>query len=88
MRQARVLSVTNEDYLWSLGLLGTLNPTQLLNTMVFCIGKGFALEAGMEHRALRGLAFKSQLQFMHDSDGEHYLRHTEDIGMKTNKGGL
>ena len=85
MRQAQVLSVTDEDYLWSLGLLGTSNPTQLLNTVVFCIGKGFALRAGMEHRALHGIAFKSQLQFMCDSDGEHY---TEDIGMKTNKGGL
>ena len=88
VRQAQVLSVTNKDYLWSLGLLGTSNPTQLLNTVVFCIGKGFALWAGMEHRVLRGLAFKSQLQFMRDFNGEHYLRYMEDIGMKTNKGGL
>ena len=79
---------TDEDYLWSLRLLGTSNPTQLLNTVVFCIGKGFALWVGMEHRALHGLAFKSQLQFMCDSDREHYLRYTKDIGMKTIKGGL
>ena len=49
VRQAQVLSVTDEDYLWSLGLLGVLNPQQLLNTVVFSVGKGFALRAGKEH---------------------------------------
>ena len=88
VRQAQVLSVTDKDYMWSLRLLGTSNPTQLLNMVVFCIGKGFALWAGMEHRMICGLAFKSQLQFMRDSDEVHYLRYTEDIGMKTNKGSL
>ena len=49
LKQAEVLSVTDEDYLWSLGYLGTSNPEQLLHTVVFSIGKGFALRASKEH---------------------------------------
>ena len=43
VKQAEVLSSTDEDYLWSLGYLGASTPDQLLNTIVFCVGKGFAL---------------------------------------------
>ena len=88
VRQAEVLSVTDEDYLWSIGCLGMSNPHQILDTMAFCIGKGFALWAGKEHRVLTAIPFMSQLKFMRDSDGEFYLHYTEDIGLKTNKGGL
>ena len=88
VRKAECLIATHEDLLWGLGLLGTLNPDQLLNTVIFCIGKGFGLQAGQEHRALRGFAFQSQFKFMHDPDGEIFLRYTEDLGLKTNKGGL
>ena len=88
VKQTEVLSVTDEDYLWSLGFLGTANPDQLLNTVVLCVSKGFALCAGKEHRALRGIPFNSQLKFMCDSDNEIFLRYTEDVGLKTNKGGL
>ena len=86
--KAQVLSSTDEDYLWTLGLLGDKTPDQLLNTLIFCMGKGFALRAGQEHRALHGLQFNSQLKFMWDSDGEIFLRYTEDVGLETNKGGL
>ena len=88
VRQAEVLSVTDEDYLWSLGFLGSSTLDQLLNTAVFCTGKGFALHAGKEHRALRAIPFQSQLRFMWNSDGEIYLRYTEDIDLKTNKDGI
>ena len=88
VKQAEVLTATDEDLLCSMGLLGTSHPEQLLNTIIFCIGKGFALRAGKEHRALRGLPFSSQLNFIRDSDGEIFLCYTEDIGLKTNKGGL
>ena len=64
------------------------HPQQLLNTVIFSIGKGFALQAGQEHRALRGLPFNSQFTFMRDPDSEVFLRYIEDIGLKTNKGGL
>ena len=85
VKQAEVLSATDEDYLWS---LGTSNPDQLLNTVVFCIRKGFALHAGQEHRALHNLSFSSQFKFIKNNDGEYYMQYTEDIGLKTNKGGL
>ena len=87
IKKAEVLSATDEDLLWSLGFLGTSNPDQLLNTVIFCIGKGFALHAGREHRALRGIPFQSQFTFMKDPDGEVFLRYREDVGLKTNKGG-
>ena len=88
VQKAQVLSSTDEDNLWSLGYLGMNTPDQLLNTVVFCIGKGFALRAGQEHRAVHRLGFNSQLTFMRDTDGEIFLRYTEDIGLKTNKGRL
>ena len=55
VKQAQVIMATDEDLLWSLGLLGTSHPEQLLNTVIFCIGKGFALWVGKEHRALHGI---------------------------------
>ena len=88
VRQAQVLSATDEDYLWSLGYLGSSYPDQLLNTVVFCVGKGFALQAGKEHRALQAIPFDSQFSFYRDEDLEIYLQYKEDIGTKTNKGGL
>ena len=88
VKQAEILSATDEDLLWSLGLLCTSTPHQLLHTVIFSIGKGFALRAGKEHRALRGLPFDSQFTFMRDPDGEVFLCYTEDIGLKTNKGGI
>ena len=42
VKQVQVITATDEDLLWSLGLLGTSHPEQLLNTVIFCIGKGFA----------------------------------------------
>ena len=80
--------MTDEDYLWSLGFLRGATPQQLLKTVVFCVGKGFALRTGKEHRALRAILFQSQFKFMHDTDNEIFLRYTEDVGLETNKGGL
>ena len=67
LKQAEVLSAT-DDYLWSLGFLGTSNLWQLLKTVV-----AFALRVGKEHRALCAIPFDSQFQFLHDSDNEFYL---------------
>ena len=88
VKKAEVLTATHEEYLWSVGLFGTDNPEQLLNTMVFIIGKGCALCAGKEHYALRSPPFNSQFEFMRDDDGSVFLRYQEDPGFKTNKGGL
>ena len=88
VKKAEVLTATHEEYLWSIGLFGTDNPEQLLNTIVFIIGKGCALRAGKEHYALRSPPFNSQFEFMRDEDGYVFLHYQEDPGFKTNKGGL
>ena len=88
VRQVQVLSFTDKDLLWQLGLLGTDHPQQLLNMVVFMFGLSCALRAGKEHRTLHSLGFKSQLSFHYDNNGRRYLLYREDIGGKTNKGGL
>ena len=88
VKKAQVLSASDEDYLWSLGHFGTDNPDQLLNTLVLVIGKGFALRAGKEHHLLRAPPFNSQFHFLIDHDGKPFVRYIEDIGLKTNKGGI
>ena len=87
VKKAQPLTQMDEEYLWSTGFLGCHNPDVLLNTVVFCIGKGLALRAGKEHHKLRAPPFNSQIQFMHDEDGI-FIRYQEDMGFKTNKGGL
>ena len=88
VKRAQILTAFDEEYLWNVGLLGDHDPDTLLNTMVFVIGKGIALRAVKEHQALRAPPFSSQLSFLHDDDGEIFIRYVEDIGLKTNKGGL
>ena len=49
VKWAEVPSAMDKDLLWTLGFLGMDNPDQLLNTVIFSVGKGFALCAGKEH---------------------------------------
>ena len=88
VRKAEILLQSHENYLWGVGLLGTNDPDTLLNTVVFVIGKGFSLRAGKEHYSLRRPPFNSQFTFLHDDDGQVFIRYTEDFGLKTNKGGI
>ena len=53
VRKADVISKTDEDILWSRGVLGTDDPEQLLNTVVYIVGLHCAWRAGKEHRFLR-----------------------------------
>ena len=55
---------------------------------MFIISKGCASHAGKEHYALCVLSFRLQLQFMHDEEGQVFLHYQEEIGFKTNKGGI
>ena len=87
VRKAQVLTNLDEEYLWCLGYFGSHSPEALLNTMVLVIGKGFALHAGKEHHGLRSPPFQSQFKFMRDESGI-FIRYTEDIGLKCNKGGI
>ena len=57
--------------------------------MVYIVGLHCALRAGKEHRCLHSIPFQSQFQWVReDCNGHFYLRYTEDLGLKTNKGGL
>ena len=49
VKQADVINSTHEEDLWSVGLLGGHDPEVLLNTIVYIIGKGCALQAGKAH---------------------------------------
>ena len=83
-----MLSFTDEDLLWSLGLLGVHTPETLLNTIVVLLGMSCSLRAGEEHRNLRSPPFNSQFEFLYDEQGKLYFKYTEDLGVKTNKGGI
>ena len=86
--QAQVLSFMDEDSLWSLGLLGTHSPTVLLDTVVFLLGMSCRLRAGEEHRSVRSPPFRSQFEFCYDEKCQLYFKYKEDLGLKTNKGGI
>ena len=88
VRKADIITKTDEDILWSKGVLGTDCPEQLLNTVLYVVGLNCALRAGKEHRKLRSIPFSSQFTFMHDDQGTRFIRYQEDIGLKTNKGVL
>ena len=85
VRKAEDLPFTDEDVLWSLGLLGTHSPEVLLHTVVFMLGLHCALRAGKEHRTLHSIPFNSQFEFKTSSDGITFIGYTEDVGLKTNK---
>ena len=51
-KQADVISVDDEEKLWTCGGLGGDNPQQLVDTILFLNGLHFALRSGVEHRNL------------------------------------
>lgn len=85
-RQAQVISLEEEELLWSKGILGEQTPQQLLDTVIYLLGLHFALRGGKEHRRLRRMA--SQITVGIDSStGWKYLQYREDVS-KTRGGGL
>ncbi|KXJ05048.1 hypothetical protein AC249_AIPGENE2047, partial [Exaiptasia diaphana] len=52
-KQAQVITLDEEDELWSKNVLGDDNHQQLLDTLLYLFGLHFALRGGMEHRRLR-----------------------------------
>ena len=87
-RKAQVLSITDKDILWNIGLLGTDNPEVLLQTVMFTLGLSYSLQAGKEHYVLRSIPFDLQFTFLYDSRGRLYFKFCKDVGLKTNKGGI
>ena len=73
VRKADIVDLSEEEVLWSLGLLGTHNPEVLLNTLVYLIGLHCALWAGKEHRVLRSLPLNSQFVHLRDSEGQLFI---------------
>ena len=53
VKEAQAFSEGEENKLWNLGLLGDSSPRDLLDTMLFLIGKNFSLRRGKEHRNLK-----------------------------------
>ncbi len=87
IKHAKVLSFEDEEKLWQLGVLGCDNPQQLVDTLLFLLGIHCCLYAGQEHRNLRSLGFDSQFSYRM-IDGQCHIVYKEDLGCKTNKGGL
>ena len=63
--------------MWQKGMLGIRSLLQLVQTILYMIGISCALHG-----------FESQFTFQYDSDGVRFLLYREDLGNKTNKGGL
>ncbi len=82
------ISFDQEEVLWSRGILGEQDPTQLRNTVMFLLGISFALLGGDEHRRLRCPGFDPQINVLRDEKGVKFLSFTEDLRTKTNQGGL
>ncbi|ESO98024.1 hypothetical protein LOTGIDRAFT_77804, partial [Lottia gigantea] len=52
-KKSEVITIEQEEILWSKGLLGESNPQQILDTLLFLFGLHFALRAAQEHGNLR-----------------------------------
>ena len=76
-RQAEVISVDEEEKLWSTGQLGDSNPQQLLDTMVYYCGLFFALRSGKEHRQLR--RSPGEIELLERPGERPTLCYTEDV---------
>ena len=83
-KRAEVVEETHEEVLWDKNILGSDSPKQLLQTLVFLIGKNFALRGRDEHRRLQ----MSNISKHQDQlSGREYLLYVENFS-KTTKGGL
>ena len=75
-----IISIEEEEVLWSKGLLGEHSPDVLQDTIIFMCGLYFALCGGAELQLLK-IFLKT------GSTGENYLLYKE-MGSKNNPGGL
>lgn len=83
-KQAEVVNEEHEEMFWKKGLLGSDTPRKLVETLLFLIGKNFALRSRDEHRRLQvGNITKHYDHVLKRS----YLEYVEDIS-KTSKGGI
>ncbi len=88
VRCSTPISYSDEEKMWSSGVLGEQSPDQLRNTVMFLLGMHLALRGGEEHHRLRCPPFNCQLTISRDSANEKVLLYQEDFKTKTNQGGL
>ena len=87
-RSSEIISLSQEDLLFSSGALGDDEPLKLLHTVIYMMGLHLALRGGVEHNRLRRPGFESQICVDVDTSGREVLVYTEDPLHKTNQGGL
>ena len=81
-----VLSIDEEDALWSKGVLSLDNPIGLMNAVFFYNGKNFCLRGGNEHRNLRLSQFRKETSTIDGKEVTCYVY--SEFGSKNNQGGL
>ena len=80
VKHTPIITIDEENLLWSQGVLGMMTPTSLLNTVFFLNGKMLCLRGGREHRDLK------IAQFIFDCDeGGDYVQYSEH-GSKNRSG--
>ena len=53
VQSATPISTEMEDHMWSMGVLGESNPTQLSHTLLYLLGVNLALRGGDEHKRFK-----------------------------------
>ena len=87
-QSASVISLEQEDLMFSKGILGDENSTQLLKTVIYLLGLHLALRSGVEHEILCRPGFNCQITIGYDDRGKRRLVYQEDPLQKTRQGGL
>lgn len=77
-KQAEVISMEQERAFWENGCLGSSNPRQLINSLVYLLGLHLSLRASQEHRDLE-YGVDGQIQLKTGTDGCEFLEYTERI---------
>ena len=85
-KQGEIITLDEEEQLWSKGVLGDSNPQQLLDAIVYLFEIHFALRGVSEHRSL-GSENSQIVERKDERTGLGYMEYPEDVP-KTNVGGL
>ena len=84
VKKTPVLSQSDEEKLWSTGVLDPSTPQGLLNCVFFLNGKNFCLRGGVEHRELKLSQFSREVLKV---EGRHLVRYTYNEYVSKNRSG-
>ena len=87
IKKAGILDEEKINQLWESSVLGSQNPRQLQDTVLFLLGYHCALRVQKEHYNLHRPGFDYQIKVENDGCSE-YLKFIEDHNTKTNQGRL